>query len=81
MLLVSQDKEKVIWSGRAFNSLEYIKMEERGKNEQIRHTICYISDSYCDEVAEYKTKQRCIEVLKDICNAYKDEYVFEFPKE
>jgi hypothetical protein len=37
-----------------------------------RHTIC-ISDGCLEEIAEYESKERCLEVLKDFCEAHKDE--------
>ena len=44
MLIVSQNKEKVLWFGRAFNAMEYTEqLNNNGKNETERHTIC-ISD-------------------------------------
>ena len=73
MLLISQNKEKVLWFGRAFNALEYSEDKtHKGKKEEIRHTIC-ISDGCLEEIAEYPTKERCLEVLKDFCEAYKNE--------
>lgn len=79
MLIVSQNKEKVLWFGRAFNALEYAEsVDHKGKKETIRHTIC-ISDGCLEEVAEYPTKERCLAVLKDFCEAYKDEcYTVDF---
>ncbi len=41
MLIVSQNKEKVLWFGRAFNALEYSEqVNHKGKKETVRHTIC-----------------------------------------
>ena len=79
MLLVSQNGEKVMWFGRAFNALEYSEdVNRKGKSEAVRHTIC-ISDGCLEEVAEYTTKERCLEVLKDFCSAYENEcYTTEF---
>lgn len=79
MLLISQNKEKVLWFGRAFNALEYSEdTTHKGKKEEKRHTIC-ISDGCLEEIAEYPTKERCLEVLKDFCEAYKNEvYTNEF---
>ena len=65
MLIVSQNKEKVLWFGRAFNALEYSEqVDHKGKKETVRHTIC-ISDGCLEEIAEYQTKERCLQVLKD----------------
>ena len=70
MLIVSQNKEKVLWFGRAFNALEYSEqVDHKGKKETVRHTIC-ISDGCLEEIAEYQTKERCLQVLKDFCGAY-----------
>ena len=79
MLIVSQDKEKVLWFGRAFNALEYSEQtEKKGKQENVRHTIC-ISDGCLEEVAEYESKERCLQVLKEFCEAYESErYTKEF---
>jgi hypothetical protein len=79
MLLISQNKERIYWFGRAFNSLEYHEDSfKRGKSETTRHTIC-ISDGCLEEIAEYESKERCLEVLKDFCEAHKDEcYTVEF---
>lgn len=79
MILVSQDRERVLWFGRAFNELKYSEQTDRkGKKEEIRHTIC-ISDGCLEEIAEYPTKERCLEVMKDFCGAYEAEcYTAEF---
>ena len=79
MLIISQNKEKVLWFGRAFNALEYTEEKKRiGKNEVVRHTIC-ISDGCLEEIAEYETKERCLAVLSDFCAAYKNEcYTIEY---
>ena len=79
MILVSQDRERVLWFGRAFNALEYSEQtEKKGKQEKVRHTIC-ISDGCLEEVAEYESKERCLQVLKDFCGAYESEcYTVEF---
>ncbi len=79
MILVSQNKERVLWFGRAFNALEYNEdIRKKGKQEVIRHTIC-ISDGCLEEIAEYDSKERCLEVLKDFCGAYEKEcYTTEF---
>lgn len=79
MLIVSQNKEKVLWFGRAFNALEYSEqVDHKGKKETVRHTIC-ISDGCLEEIAEYQTKERCLQVLKDFCGVYENEcYTVEF---
>ena len=64
MILVPQNKEKVLRFGRAFSALEYNEdVCRKGKKEEIRHTIC-ISDGCLEEVAEYESKERCLEVLQ-----------------
>lgn len=79
MLIISQNKEKVLWFGRAFNALEYNEdISKKGKQEITRHTIC-ISDGCLEEIAEYPTKERCLAVLKDFCGAYESEcYTVEY---
>ncbi len=79
MLIVSQNKEKVLWIGKAFNALEYTEnVDRKGKKETIRHTIC-ISDGCLEEIAEYPTKERCLEVLKGFCETYQEEcYTVDF---
>ena len=69
MIIVSQNKERVLWFGRAFNALEYNEdISKKGKQETVRHTIC-ISDGCLEEIA----------VLKDFCGAYEEEcYTNEF---
>jgi len=79
MLIVSQNKEKVMQFGICFNALEYTEnIDRKGKKEIARHTIC-ISDGCLEEVAEYPTKERCLEVLKSFCEMYENEcYTTEF---
>ena len=79
MLIVSQNRERVMWFGRAFNALEYAEqIDKKGKQEKIRHTIC-ISDGCLEEIAEYESKERCLQVLNDLCGAHESErYTEEF---
>lgn len=79
MLIVSQNGERVMWFGRAFNALEYSEdVNRKGKSETVRHTIC-ISDGCLEEVAEYPNKERCLEVLNEFCKAHENEcYTVEF---
>ena len=70
----SQDKEGVYVFGISFNSLQYVETRDckRGKETAARHTIC-IMDRCLEEIAEYKSKERCIEVLDEIeklCGSY-----------
>lgn len=71
----SQNREKLYRFGISFNCLEYDEQQglRKGKKEAaIRHTIC-ISDGCLEEIAEYESKERCIEVLdelQDVCRKY-----------
>lgn len=70
----SQDKEKLYVFGISFNSLQYEETQDykRGKETAARHTIC-IMDGCLEEIAEYESKERCIEVLDEIeklCGSY-----------
>lgn len=70
----SQDKEKLYVFGISFNSLRYEETQDykRGKEAAVHHTIC-IADGCLEEIAEYESKERCIEVLDEIeklCGSY-----------
>jgi len=74
----SQNKEKLYRLGGNYACIEYGEYEDikkkRGGNEadKKRHTIC-ISDGCLEEIAEYESKERCIEVLDEIqkiCGQY-----------
>ena len=53
MLIVSQNKEKVLWFGRAFNALEYSEqVDHKGKKETVRHSE-YIFDLSDKNVSDY----------------------------
>lgn len=70
----SQNREKLYIFGISFNSLEYAEKHDykRGKEAAIHHTIC-ISDGCLEGIAEYESKERCIEVLDEIqavCGQY-----------
>lgn len=71
----SQNREKLYRFGISFNCLEYTEQQDlkKGKKEAaVRHTIC-ISDGCLEEIAEYESKERCIEVLDEIeqkCGQY-----------
>lgn len=73
----SQNREKLYIFGISFNCLEYNAQDKyikRGqkKGEAVRHTIC-ISDGCLEEIAEYESKERCLEVLDEIqkiCASY-----------
>jgi len=74
----SQNKEKLYRLGGNYACIEYGEYEDvkkkRGGSEadKKRHTIC-ISDGCLEEIAEYESKERCIEVLDEIqkiCGQY-----------
>lgn len=70
----SQDREKLYHFGVAFSTLQYAERLglRRGKETVLHHTIC-ISDGCLEELAEYESKERCIEVLDEIqkvCGQY-----------
>ena len=62
--LRSQNREKLYRFGISFNVLEYSEKQDfkRGKEAKVHHTIC-ISDGCLEEIAEYDSKERCLEVL------------------
>ena len=65
----SQNKEKLYRMGGDYACIEY---REYGDVKKKRHTIC-ISDGCLEEIAEYESKERCIEVLDEIekiCGQY-----------
>lgn len=65
----SQNKEKLYRLGGNYACIEYGEYEDIKKK---RHTIC-ISDGCLEEIAEYESKERCIEVLDEIqekCSQY-----------
>ena len=63
----SQNREKLYIFGISFNSLQYEEQHDykRGKEAAAHHTIC-ISDGCLEEIAEYESKERCIEVLDEL---------------
>ena len=74
----SQNKEKLYRLGGNYACIEYGEYEDikkkRGGTEENkkRHTIC-ISDGCLEEIAEYESKERCIEVLdeiQEVCGSY-----------
>ena len=74
----TQDKEKLYKLGGNYACIEYREYKDikrkRGSTEENkkRHTIC-ISDGCLEEIAEYESKERCIEVLdeiQEVCGSY-----------
>lgn len=70
----SQDREKLYCFGISFNSLQYSEEIEykRGNKGEKHHTIC-IADGCLEKIAEYESKERCIEVLDELqraCGTY-----------
>lgn len=74
----SQNKEKLYRLGGNYACIEYGEYEDvkrkRGGSEtdKKRHTIC-ISDGCLEEIGEYESKERCIEIIDEIqgvCGQY-----------
>lgn len=74
----TQNKEKLYRLGGNYACIEYgeykdVKKKRGGaEGNEKRHTIC-ISDGCLEEIAEYESKERCIEVLDEIqtvCGQY-----------
>ena len=74
----SQNKEKLYRLGGNYACIEYGGYEDlkrkRGTppEEKKRHTIC-ISDGCLEEIGEYASKERCIEILdelQNVCTSY-----------
>lgn len=70
----SQNREKLYIFGICFSCLEYSEDKDykRGKEGATHHKIC-ISDGCLEEIAEYESKERCLEVLDEIqqvCGSY-----------
>lgn len=70
----SQNKEKLYRLGGNYASVEYGEYEDIKKKrggaeaDKKRHVIC-ISDGCLEEIGEYATKERCLEVLDEIQKA------------
>ena len=70
----SQNKEKLYRLGGNYASVEYGEYEDIKKKrggaeaDKKRHVIC-ISDGCLEEIGEYATKERCLEVLGEIQKA------------
>lgn len=70
----SQNREKLYCFGTSFSELQYCETKgyETGKKGEAHHTIC-ISDGGLERLAEYESKERCLEVLDEIqavCGRY-----------
>ena len=71
----SQNREKLYCFGISFNALEYSEdtVHKKGaKAPAVRHTIC-IADGCLEELGEYESKERCLEILDEIqkeCSTY-----------
>lgn len=66
----SQNREKLYQLGGNYATLEYVEYMKKGAEE--RHTI-RIGNGCTEEIAEYESKERCIEVLDEIekvCSSY-----------
>lgn len=65
MLIVSQNKELIVSFGNTSATLIY---HEKKKNGFTEHTICLNNPNTI--IGKYATKERCIEILENICNIY-----------
>lgn len=65
----SQNREKLYCFGDSFSELQYCETKgyETGKKGEAHHTIC-ICDGSLERIAEYDSKERCLEVLDEIQN-------------
>ena len=89
MLIISQNKEKVMRFGISFNALKYAERTDRkGKQTIVRHTIC-ISDGLLEEVAEYESKERWMDTTRRNISMFRKPHkmaiymrnqVYEFPE-
>ncbi len=63
----SQNREKLYCFGTSFSELQYCETKgcETGKKGEAHHTIC-ISDGCLERIAEYESKERCLEVIDEI---------------
>jgi hypothetical protein len=74
----SQNREKLYRLGGNYACIEYgayedVKKKRGGaKADNKRHTIC-ISDGCLEEIGEYESKERCLEIIDEIqgvCGQY-----------
>jgi len=70
----SQDRAKLYCFGNSLNVLGYSKntIHRRGI-DTVRHTIC-ISDGCLEEIGEYESKERCLEILDEMQAAFSSYY-------
>lgn len=52
MMIISQNKEKILWTGGMVTALEYAGQTESRENKRIRHTVCVSGEGH-GEIAEY----------------------------
>ncbi len=74
MLIISQNKEKVMRFGISFNALKYAERTDRkGKQTIVRHTIC-ISDGYrsCPMMVN-GTCEKCLRELNEAIQGGKEQ--------
>lgn len=73
MLILSQDKEKVFvfenFQGIEYGTTQNNKFRKGGEKPEDIPCI-FLSDGCLEELARYKTKERCLEVIKQLCQAY-----------
>lgn len=70
----SQNKEKLYRLGGNYACVEYgeyedIKKKRGGAEADKKHHVICISDGCLEEIGEYATKERCLEVLDEIQKA------------
>ena len=70
----SQNREKLYAFGNSFGCLQYKETKDykRGEEKTVHHIIC-IAGEFLEKIAEYESKERCIEVLDEIeklCGSY-----------
>lgn len=75
MLILSQNKEKLYvlenFQGIEYGTTQSHKFRKGGEKPEDISCI-FLSDGCVEELARYETKERCLEVIKDVCRAYED---------
>lgn len=73
MLILSQNREK-LYVLENFQGIEYGTTQNhkfRKGGEKAEDIPCiFLSDGCVEELARYETKERCLEVIKEVCLAY-----------